>query len=147
MNCDMPGKCPFCGEHTYCVNAKHFSYPERNQGARFSPRQFNFLPAAKKLALYIKAISKGAVDVHPSKLEIFLEKLLEFDLMEAEEAGVTGAPQSQLANTGEGHPARLVRESIPETVPERLWCSYPDCHCEREHDGVCQAIIIKVEKR
>lgn len=23
-------------------------------------------------------------------------------------------------------------------VPERLWCSYPDCPCDREHNGVCQ---------
>ena len=24
------------------------------------------------------------------------------------------------------------------SVPERLWCSYPDCPCDREHNGVCQ---------
>lgn len=23
-------------------------------------------------------------------------------------------------------------------LPERLWCSYPNCPCEREHNGVCQ---------
>jgi hypothetical protein len=25
-----------------------------------------------------------------------------------------------------------------EAVPERLWCSYPDCPCDREHNGECQ---------
>ena len=31
----------------------------------------------------------------------------------------------------------IVSVETPD-VPERLWCSYPDCHCEREYGGVCQ---------
>jgi len=26
-DCDIPGKCGFCGEHVYCVNSCH--YPNR----------------------------------------------------------------------------------------------------------------------
>jgi hypothetical protein len=25
-----------------------------------------------------------------------------------------------------------------EPIPGRLWCSYPDCHCDRENKGVCE---------
>ena len=25
-----------------------------------------------------------------------------------------------------------------DKLPERMWCSYPDCPCERENDGICQ---------